>query len=206
MPRTVTRVDLDALLTALVAPRPVDDTDDRILDAASRELLRHGLEAFEVDAVAAASGVGRSTVYRRFDGRNGLIVAALAREGRRFLAALAGAVAPIDDLQEQVVAAFAAGLRLARDGAFASMLREEPMLLRLLTVDGAPIVAAAREQLVAEARHRGLSVDIDQASATAEVLIRLAVSFVLLPESALDLRDEAIEASVRRHIAPLLTG
>lgn len=204
MPRTTTRVDLDALLVRLAVPRATDDVDGRILDAAAEALVAHGLAGFEVDDVVERSGVGRSTVYRRFVDRNGLIAAALAHEGRRFFAALADAVSDIDDVEDQVVAAFSAGLRLAHHGGFAALLRNESLALQLLTVDGAPIVAAAREQLVAEAARRDPDVDPVAAGRSAELLVRLAISFVLQPRSALDLADPDLEDTVRRHVVPLL--
>ncbi len=204
MPKVVTRVDVAALLVGLAVPRATDDVDGRVLDVAAGLLLRHGLSGLEVDDVAAASGVGRSTIYRRFGDRNGLISAALAQEGRRFFSALAGAVDSIDRLEDQVVAAFAAGLRLVRRGDFGSLLRTEPLLLQLLTVDSGPIVAAARDQLVAEATRRRPDLDPTRAAGTAELLVRLAISFVILPDTALDLDDDNVEETVRRHLSPLV--
>lgn len=204
MPTTPTRVDVDALLVALAVPPATDDVEGRILDASSTLLAERGLAGFEVDDVARMSGVGRSTIYRRFGDRNGLISAAIATQGRRFFSALAHAVGAEDDLEDQVVAAFAAGLRLARLGDFGDLLRTEPLLLRLLTVDSGPIVTAAREQIVSEARRRRPGLDPDHAAARAELLVRLAISFVLLPESALDLADDEIEHSLRRHVGPLV--
>lgn len=206
MPKTPTRVDVDALLVALAVPQATDDVEGRVLDASSSLLAAHGLAGFEVEDVAAASGVGRSTIYRRFTDRNGLISATIAVQGRRFFSALAHAVGADDDLEAQVVAAFAAGLRLARLGDFGDLLRTEPLLLRLLTVDSGPIVAAAREQIVAEARRRRPGLDTDHATARAELLVRLAISFVLLPDSVLDLDDDEIENSLRRHLGPLVNG
>lgn len=204
MPKAATRVDVAALLVGLAVPRTSDDVEGRVLDVAADLLLRQGLSGLEVDDVASQSGVGRSTIYRRFGDRNGLISAALAQEGRRFFAALAAAVEPIDRLEDQVVAAFAAGLRLVRRGDFGSLLRTEPLLLRLLTVDGAPIVAAARDQLVAEAVRRRPAIDPVRAAGAAELLVRLAISFVVLPQTALDLDDEVIDETVRRHLSPLV--
>ena len=103
MPRTTTQVDLDRLLLGLAVPRASDDTEGQVLAAAVTELLKHGLDGFEVDDVAARSGVGRSTIYRRFGDRNGLIAATLASEARRFFAALADSVRDLDDIEDQVL-------------------------------------------------------------------------------------------------------
>lgn len=206
MPKTPTRVDVDALLIALAVPQAADDVEGRVLDASSSLLFAHGLSGLEVDDVAAASGVGRSTIYRRFTDRNGLISATIAAQGRRFFSALAHAVGADDDVEDQVVAAFAAGLRLARLGTFGDLVRTEPLLLRLLTVDSGPVVAAARAQIVSEAMRRRPDLDAVHATARAELLVRLAISFVLLPESALDLGEAEMEDTLRRHLRPLVSG
>jgi len=207
VPRVSTQVDADAVLVALlrrqVVPGAVDDVDERILDAAGRLLLDVGLEDLEVDAVAEAAGVGRSTLYRRFEGRNALLAATVAHHGRRLLAALADAVAGIDDLEDRLVVAFCTGLRVARASGIAERIRDEPLLLRLLTVDGGPVLAAARSQLADAARAMEPTIGPADAEATAELLVRLAVSLLVTPQSALDL-DGGCEDSIRRHLAPLL--
>lgn len=207
MPRVSTQVDADAVLLALLRHQPAlgpgDDIDERILDAAGRMLVDVGLEDLEVDAVAEAAGVGRSTLYRRFEGRNALLAATVAHEGRRLLAALAESVAGIEDPEDQLVAAFCAGLRIARATGVADRIRHEPLLLRLLTVDGGPVLGAARTQLASVARSVDPGIDRDDAEAIAELLVRLAVSFLVTPESALDL-EGGCEDSIRRHLAPLL--
>ncbi len=204
MPKESTRVDTVALLGQLASPPRADDTDEQILGAAAILLLTGGLSALEVDEVAARSGIGRSTIYRRFGDRNALITATLAREGRRLLAVLADAVADADDVVEQVVTALCAGLRMARATGLADLVREDPMLLRLLTIDGAPVIAAARDQLAELARRRDPSLSALDAQRTAEVLVRLAISFVVAPESCLDPTGDDAEAVVRRTIGPLV--
>lgn len=202
MPKVATRVDVQAVLVGLMAAPPDDSVETRVLGAAVRLLLRDGLAGFELDAVADRCGVGRSTIYRRFGDRNGLLSATVAHEGRRILVALAEAVADIEDPVEQVVAAFAAGLRMARDGDFAALIRDDPHLLRLLTVDAGPLVAVATEQLVMLGRERLPGIDERMVRGAAEVLVRQALSFVVTPSSALDLRDDAIEDTVRAHLIP----
>jgi len=204
VPKVATRVDVDVLMARLVEDPPDDDVDGRILAAASDALARSGLAGLEVDEVAQRSGVGRSTIYRRFTDRNLLIAATLAHDARRFLGALAGAVEELDDLEEQVVAAFVAGLRVAQRTDLGTMVRGEPLLLQLLTVDSGPLLAAATEQLVALAVLHDPNVDRGAAAGAAEVLVRLAISFVVAPETSLRLDDDEIENTVRRHVAPLV--
>lgn len=206
MPKVATRVDAAAVLTAL-AQRPVDadadDVDRRILDAAGRLLVDVGLDELEVDQVAELAGVGRSTIYRRFDGRNALLAASVAHEARRLLDALADSVGGIEDPEEQLVVAFSAGIRVARATGLAERIREEPLLLRLLTVDGGPVIVAASMQLAGLAQASDPTLDGRDACETAELLVRLAISLVLTPQSSMDL-DDALEDTIRRRVAPLL--
>ncbi|MFE1951087.1 TetR/AcrR family transcriptional regulator [Streptomyces sp. NPDC059524] len=52
-----------------------------VLEAAARLFAEHGVEAVSMDQVAAAAGVGKGTLYRRFGDKSGLAVALLdARE------------------------------------------------------------------------------------------------------------------------------
>ncbi len=204
MPKVATRVDVDVLMERLADAPPADDVDGRILASASAILAGSGLVGLEVDEVARRSGVGRSTVYRRFTDRNLLIAATLAYDARRFLGALAHAVDSLDDLEEQVVAAFVAGLRVAQRTGLGDLVRSEPLLLQLLTVDSAPLLAAATEQLVALAVAHDPEVDRAAAAGAAELLVRLAISFVVAPQTSLGLADDEIEDTVRRHVAPLV--
>ena len=204
MPRVITRIDDTAVLAVLAADAAgaVDDVDRHILQVAAEVLVDAGLEGFELDAVAAASGVGRSTIYRRFGGRNRLLSAAVAHDARRFFADLAEATEHIADPVDRTVAAFVHGLRLARDTGFVARIRDEPELVRVLTVDGGTLVAAAVSQLVVEASRRAPSVSRPTAAAAAEMLVRLAISFVLSPPAELDVDDEGLAAVISPIVAP----
>lgn len=58
--------------------RPRDpELDRRILAAALDALARGGYAGLSVEAVAAAAGVGKTTIYRRYAGKDDLIAAAL---------------------------------------------------------------------------------------------------------------------------------
>lgn len=206
MPKVATQVDAAAVLSAIAqrsAAEDADDVDRRILDAAGRLLVDVGLEDLEVDQVAEAAGVGRSTIYRRFDGRNALLAATIAHEARRLLGALADAVAGIEDPEDRLVTAFCAGLRFAHATGLAERVREEPLLLRLLTVDGGRVLATATAQLATIAVELDPDLDPTRATETAELLIRLAISLVITPQSAMDL-DDGCEDTARHLIAPLV--
>lgn len=61
--------------------RPRDRrADDRILHAAFEQLTRSGYAGLSIESVAAAAGVAKTTIYRRYPGKRDLVVAALSRE------------------------------------------------------------------------------------------------------------------------------
>ncbi|KQV21860.1 TetR family transcriptional regulator [Kitasatospora sp. Root187] len=62
-----------------------------VLDAAARLFAEHGVQGVSMDQVAAAAGVGKGTLFRRFGDRSGLAVALLdARERELQQAILTG--------------------------------------------------------------------------------------------------------------------
>jgi AcrR family transcriptional regulator len=56
----------------------LQETDHRINGAVVELLHEHGTRAVTIDAVAARSGVARTTIYRRYRNRSELIAAALS--------------------------------------------------------------------------------------------------------------------------------
>jgi AcrR family transcriptional regulator len=79
------------------------DTDRAILQATFRQLVEVGYASLSVEAVAAAAGVAKTTLYRRYPTKRDLVIAAL-ESGTAF-------VAPLDAADTQ--AALAAFIRQA---------------------------------------------------------------------------------------------
>ncbi len=52
---------------------------EALLAAAARLVEEHGVDSVTMESVAAAAGVGKGTVFRRFDSREGLMAALLNR-------------------------------------------------------------------------------------------------------------------------------
>ncbi|MFD9125064.1 TetR/AcrR family transcriptional regulator [Kitasatospora sp. NPDC059571] len=81
-PQSVSAVPLDLLRT----PPPKERADAArnraaVLEAAARLFAEQGVEAVSMDQVAAAAGVGKGTLFRRFGDKSGLAAALLdARE------------------------------------------------------------------------------------------------------------------------------
>ncbi|MFD5829691.1 TetR/AcrR family transcriptional regulator [Lentzea sp. NPDC060358] len=66
-----------------------------LLDAAARLAGERGAAAITMETVAAAAGVGKGTVSRRFGDRNGLLQALLDRSERQFQEAFLSGPAPL---------------------------------------------------------------------------------------------------------------
>lgn len=184
-----------------------DPVVGRILDAALEEAAASGVRRMTMDDVARRARVGRMTVYRRFGAKDRLVEALAVRECSRCLDELAAAVDPLPGVEQRMVEGFVVSLRIAREHPLLDRLvrREPDEFLAALGADDGLVLGLARaflaERIRAEGAPRGL--DADQ---MAETVIRLVLSFVLIPQSAVDLADEAAAREfARAFIAPIVT-
>lgn len=58
----------------------IRDKRENILECSSRLFGEHGYDALDVQLVADAAGIGKATVYRQFESKEGLFLATLDRE------------------------------------------------------------------------------------------------------------------------------
>lgn len=200
MSRRAPTLDPAAVVAALAEPAEPDDSVERaLLDATADLLATFGVRRWSVDDVAERSGMGRTTIYRRFDGRDDLVHAVLTRDARRFFFAVADAVAPVEDLADKVAEGMLVGLRAARLSVLGRLVEIEPALGWSLLSDPA-VLASARETLAGALRLRRRN-----AVLVAELLIRLGCSLLLAPGSVIPLDDDAAALPLLRSlIAPLL--
>ena len=201
-----------ALLARALDPQvesPEDALSERILDAALALGAASGVRRLTMDEVARRARVGRMTVYRRFGDKDRLVEALGVREVRRCLAELDAAIGPDAPIEDQIAEGFVTSLRLAREHPLLNRLaRLEPeTVLAALVDDGGGVFAAARAFLAGrlrESQRAGVVGEID-VDVAAELLVRLAFSFVLIQESLLPLDDETRAREVaRRLIAPVV--
>ncbi len=194
MSRSVT-IDIDGVLNAAIdAPTGAEDIDEateRILVAAAELFALHGIQRCSVEDIARHSGVGRTTVYRRFENRNQIVQAVLARECRRFFASIIASTDPSARLEDQVVEAFLSGLHAAATSMLTELVRTQPELLRLLTVDAAPVISAATGVLTAAFGPVEGPREARQVAAVAELLVRLAISVVVSGPGVVPMQDDA---------------
>jgi AcrR family transcriptional regulator len=191
---------------------PTDPTSEQILDAALELSAESGVRNLTMDEVADRAGVGRMTVYRRFGSREQLEEALAVREARRCLVELDSTVDPGAPVADQIAQGLLTSLRLIREHPLLDrMSRVEPAAaLAALTSEGAAVFAMSRAFVaarLAESQREGKvdrSLDPEQA---AEILVRLAFSFLLIPQSSLPLDDDdRMRNLARTLIAPIVGG
>lgn len=218
--RRAPEVDVGSVLTDLLTRSGVatragpagtetrdDPTTATLLGAASTLLSERGSRGWTMEDVAERAGVGRATLYRRFPSRDGLVEAAIVRDARGFFAAVAESVRAVEPLDEKVVAGFVTGLDLARRSPLSALLARDPeAAVSLLT---SPTLLQAATGALVE-RYEAIvggglpAADRFAAEAQAEALIRLAVTFVLVPGTGPD--GDAARARIAAMIRPLMAA
>lgn len=198
-------------MTLLPQPASSNDaTDARVLDAALRVLARRGTREATMDDIAAEAGVGRTTLFRRYTGKDQLFERALARDIGRILTGLADRFTEVTDPTEQVVLGFLTGLSLGEHVLFrdADPLRRAELIQALGQGDPSPITSAfeAIRANIGKAQAAG-KIPVRDPDAQADALVHLIIGYLATPHRAIDLADpEAAERVARAAVAPILTG
>jgi AcrR family transcriptional regulator len=198
---------LDGLLDEVTRDPATDDGVAEALLDAGRELIEDfGIRRLRMDDVARQAGYGRATLYRRFATRDDLVRAVVDREMRRTLLGIGAQIAPIPDLRDRTVEAFAVTLEQVRgNDLMRRLLQIEPdLLLPHLTTGGAGALRIGRDLMAAlleEGRRRGELRGID-IQITAELLVRVAHSMLLTPDGPIAIDDPlALRSFARTFIA-----
>ena len=186
----------------------LDPYAERILTAARSMLVEHGLRRTSLADVARAAGVSDATLYRRFPNRETLLETLVAREVRAFIAQVDERITAIADPEERLVTAFVMLTRALREHDLVQRLlvTDRDRVLPLLTTDGAAALEIGKQYVLAQARsaaNAGVKLTAEPEH-LAELLVRIAHSLVLTPDSALPLDDQpALETLARATLARL---
>lgn len=186
-----------------------DATARRVLDAARVTFTTFGIRRTTMDDVAKRAGVGRATIYRKFETKEALVEAVLLDELRLYLQRLDAITEDVEGFGEQLVEGFVATLH---------HVREESLLSAVVELDGewgmghftvlaGPVIAAAREYLarkIRAAQAKGDAVDVDP-EPVAELMVRLCHSLMLTPEGVIPHDDaDGARAFARAVLVPIL--
>jgi AcrR family transcriptional regulator len=177
-----------------------------ILDAAQRVFEQYGARRANVEDVARAAGVSRSTLYRAYPNKEALLDAVLMRQLGDFMAELDRVASGLPP-QEAVVECFTRGIALTREiPLLARLVETEP---EIITGAGAnshsSLVIGTADQVAKTLRRSGATMPDDELHVVAELMLRLAYTYLLNPRGNLDLTDEAaVRAYAARYLAPLV--
>lgn len=183
-------------------------TRDALLDVAADRVIALGWAQTRMADVARAAGVSRQTLYNEFGSKEGLAAALTLREAERFLAGTEAAleVAHPDRPAAAVAAAVAYTLREA--GA-------NPLLKAVLTDDGAgllpflttraqPVLVAARASFLGYFQTHWPATTPEELVPAADTVVRLAISYLVLPPDDPDQTAEQVAARVATVVDRLL--
>jgi AcrR family transcriptional regulator len=183
-----------------------DELGARILDATMTCLSRFGVAKTTIDDVAREAGCSRATVYRYFTNRNALVAAAVDREIAGLTAAVTGAAAAADTLEDAIVAMFVTAARTitAHDALQRALELEPEVVLPSLSFEGG-------DRLFAEATERFAPVfarflPADRVSRAAEWCTRVLLAYLHPDRAPLSMTDdESVRVLVRRHVIPAVS-
>lgn len=175
-----------------VAVAGQQSVEDRIVDAALALVARHGVARTLLADVAREARCGRATVYRAFPGGKAQVLRAVGqREVSRLYGLVAGRLDAAATLEDALVVAVTESARFFADHrALRFVLAHEPgVVLPYLGFGRVDRVYRAAGALAGP--HLARFVGGDQASWAVEWVARLLVSYILTPETGVDLINEA---------------
>ncbi|EKF23222.1 bacterial regulatory s, tetR family protein [Mycolicibacterium hassiacum DSM 44199] len=192
------------IVAEALTARPLerDTSDTAILEATLRCLTRYGMDRMTVDDVARAAGVGRATVFRRFESKDDLIRQAIARELRRLTKEFIAKAGAIDDPYQRVVELSMEMVRIVRTHPVGRRLVEDESALGLYAD---PRIAkyqrtGVKRMLDRAAEQLGVTADTE---AMAELLVRFYGSVWLAPEISPVLDEDRVRRMITIILAPL---
>jgi AcrR family transcriptional regulator len=184
-----------------------DRSTAAILDAALVEFDRHGIRRVALDDVARRAGVSRTTIYRRFAGRDELVAAVMDRENARLFADIAVELAALRPASNVYVEAFTAAILHSRTHRLLNrMITDEPALTLELARRHDRAAVARIEAALQTIFPPGFieRVGPDTVADLAECIWRYAMMALLLPTAEPLETAGQIRAFATRHFLPSL--
>jgi AcrR family transcriptional regulator len=187
---------------------PADDpATTAILDAAVVEFEQHGFRRVALDDVARRARVSRTTIYRRFAGRDELVAAVIDRENAVLFADIADELKSRRPQSNYYVEAFTLSItRFRQHRVLTRMLADEPGLMLELADQHWD---AAVERMAAALRiifPDGFAERIGNRAIDelAETILRYAAMVLLLPSRKPLTNADDIRAFAAEHFLPSL--
>lgn len=178
-----------------------DPATTAILDAAIVEFEQHGFRRVALDDVARRARVSRTTIYRRFSGRDELVAAVIDRENAALYADIAAELKAPGSQPNYYVEAFTSAIMLfRRHRVLNRMITDEPALALELFREHYGAITERTSGALQVIFPAGFIERIGSPVVTelADTIVRYAAMALLLPsrqslESAEDIRAFATE-------------
>lgn len=181
-----------------------------LLDAMRGQLATREWSAVTMAEVARAAGVSRQTLYKAFGSRQEFAQAYVLREVDRFLDAVEAAVqAHLDRPARALSAAFEVFLTAAAADPFVRAVVSGEgggELLPLVTTQGQPVLEHATERLAAVLAAGWPAMAAEQALLLAESVVRLAISYAVLPGGPAGMGADAVATLLGPYVERALDG
>lgn len=189
--------------TVLVGPRPDDETGEKILDAAIRVWQHYGIRRISIELIVREAGVSHMSLYRRWQGKNELVIAAGLREVQYLLDECSRRTSLIAEDEEAAVESFT---------YLYWAIRNHPLYIREITTDPEGILpyatihadAALRTAVTYGVGLRDWKVPPANLPEIVELGARITQSLLLTPPTQTPLHTEHdVRAYARRVLVPL---
>ncbi len=169
--------------------RETTSTREALLDAAYDYIVGGEWPRVRMADVAAVAGVSRQTLYNEFGSKDSLVQTLGMREGGRFLAGSLQAMEEHDGTPAEAVgAAVRWGLRTAGGNPLvrAVLTDDAGDLLPFVTTRAQPLYESFRDGIAAFLAQHWPRLGCGEARAVADVVVRLTLSYLLLPTAPVD--------------------
>ncbi|MCX5045721.1 TetR/AcrR family transcriptional regulator [Aldersonia sp. NBC_00410] len=190
----------------------LDETRERLLDAAYEQFCRLGIQRTSMEEVARGAGLSRITLYRKFDTKDALVEQLIIREFRRYLDQFLDDIKEADTVADRVVVGFVASIRAIGGNPLIGGLLETELTLVVGSIikKDSGMLSTVQEfvagQLRREQQVGNISGDVD-ADLVAEMMVRISASFLTVPSRIVDITDDVQLATVaRKFLVPMLAA
>jgi AcrR family transcriptional regulator len=191
------------------AADPVDEVSERILDAAVAEMQEFGIRRMSIDAVVRRSGASRTTVYRRYPGKDALVTAVLEREVRHLFERVTASLPEEGTLAERVAEIFATGVGEAISHPLLTrLLHTDPeAVLPFLTIHSGPLIDLGRRfvETAITADPAAESLEPARIADATEALVRIGHTYMLEATASSRPSRERLRELAVTLTTPLLT-
>ncbi len=182
----------------------------RLFEAARELAAEHPWKSVSMAAVASRAGVSRQSVYNEFGSRDGLTGALVMHEVDGFLTAVEVAIRQhADDPADALTAALHVFLTAtANDPLVAAVTTDSGRdeLLPLVTSGAQPLLQHATGRLATLMRELWPVLGAADADFLGECIVRLGLSYVVLPVTSAQATADGIGKLMRPYIQELLRG